>query len=120
MASIAAWDDETHVVQNRELYRQKFAAVVPILREVMEVDAPEAAFYLWPRVGDGERFARDLFEQHNVTVLPGSYIARNMPGGNPGQDRVRISLVATVPECIEAAHRIHDFVSQTIANRRSI
>ena len=70
MASIAAWDDETHVVQNRELYRQKFAAVVPILREVMEVDAPEAAFYLWPRVGDGERFTRELFERHNVTVLP--------------------------------------------------
>jgi N-succinyldiaminopimelate aminotransferase len=110
MASIAAWDDETHVVQNRELYRQKFAAVVPVLREVMEVDAPEAAFYLWARVGDGERFTRGLFEQYNVTVLPGSYIARNMPGGNPGQDRVRISLVATVPECIEAAHRIRDFV----------
>lgn len=110
MASIAAWDDETHVVQNRELYRQKFAAVVPILREAMEVEAPEAAFYLWPRVSDGERFTRGLFEQHNVTVLPGSYIARNMPGGNPGHDRVRISLVATVPECIEAAHRIRDFV----------
>jgi N-succinyldiaminopimelate aminotransferase len=110
LASIAAWDDETHVVQNRELYRQKFAAVVPILREVMEVEAPEAAFYLWARVGDGELFTRGLFEQYNVTVLPGSYIARNMPGGNPGQDRVRISLVATVPECIEAAHRIRDFV----------
>lgn len=109
MASIAAWDDETHVVQNRELYRQKFAAVLPILREVMTVDAPEAAFYLWPEVGDGERFTRGLFERQNVTVLPGRYIARNMPGGNPGQDRVRISLVASVPECVEAAHRIRDF-----------
>lgn len=111
MASIAAWDDETHVAQNRELYRQKFAAVVPILREVMDVEMPEAAFYLWPRVGDGERFTRSLFEHHNVTVLPGSYIARNMPGGNPGHDRVRISLVATVPECIAAAHRIREFVA---------
>jgi N-succinyldiaminopimelate aminotransferase len=113
MASIAAWDDETHVAQNRELYRQKFAAVLPILREVMDVDMPDAAFYLWPRVGDGERFTRELFERQHITVLPGSYIARNMPEGNPGHDRVRISLVATVPECIEAAHRIRDFVRST-------
>ena len=110
MASSAAWDDDAHVVANRDLYRQKFAAVLPILREVMPVEMPEAAFYLWPEVGDGERFTRRLFERQHLTVLPGSYIARNAPEGNPGHARVRISLVATVPECIEAATRIREFV----------
>jgi len=111
IASIAAWDDEAHVLENRNLYRQKFAAVVPILREVMPVDMPEAAFYLWPKVDNDERFTRELFEQQHITLLPGSYIARPMPdGSNPGRDRVRISLVAKVPECIEAAARIRDFV----------
>lgn len=110
MASIAAWDDESHVVENRNLYRQKFAAVLPILREVMPVDMPEAAFYLWLRVDNDERFTRQLFERQHITVLPGSYIARPMASGNPGRERVRISLVATVPECIEAAARIREFV----------
>jgi N-succinyldiaminopimelate aminotransferase len=105
-ASIAAWSDEQHVVENRRLYREKFARVLPILREVLEVDAPDASFYLWPKVPDDERFARQLFEQQHVTVLPGSYIARDTPRGNPGRGRVRISLVATVPECVEAAVRI--------------
>jgi N-succinyldiaminopimelate aminotransferase len=111
IASIAAWTDETHVLENRNLYRQKFGAVVPILREVMPVDMPEAAFYLWPKVDNDERFTRGLFEQQHITVLPGSYIARPMPEGtNPGRERVRISLVAKVPKCIEAASRIREFV----------
>jgi N-succinyldiaminopimelate aminotransferase len=110
LASIPAWDDDAHVIENRTLYRQKFAAVLPILREVMNVDAPEASFYLWPKVDNDERFTRGLFERHNVTILPGSYIARDMQEGNPGRGRVRISLVATVPECVEAAQRIRDFV----------
>ena len=105
-ASIAAWNDDRHVVENRRLYREKFARVLPILREVLEVDVPEASFYLWPKVPDDERFARQLFEQQHVTVLPGSYIARDTPHGNPGRGRVRISLVATVPECADAALRI--------------
>jgi N-succinyldiaminopimelate aminotransferase len=110
-ASIAAWNDETHVLDNRNLYRQKFAAVLPILREVMPVDMPEAAFYLWPEVDNDERFTRELFERQNITLLPGSYIARPMADGtNPGRGRVRISLVAKVPECIEAASRIREFV----------
>lgn len=107
-ASIAAWNDDRHVVENRRLYREKFAAVLPVLREVLEVDAPQASFYLWPKVPDDERFARQLFERKHVTVLPGSYIARETPHGNPGRGRVRISLVATVPECTEAASRIRD------------
>ncbi len=111
VASIAAWNDETHVLENRNLYRQKFAAVLPILREVMPVEMPEAAFYLWPEVDNDERFTRELFERQNITLLPGSYIARPMSTGrNPGRERVRISLVAKVPECIEAASRIREFV----------
>jgi N-succinyldiaminopimelate aminotransferase len=110
IASIAAWNDETHVLENRNLYRQKFAAVLPILREVMPVDMPEAAFYLWPEVDNDERFTRQLFEQQNITLLPGSYIARPTTTGNPGSGRVRISLVAKVAECIEAASRIREFV----------
>ncbi len=107
-ASIAAWNDDAHVEENRRLYREKFAKVLPVLREVLEVDAPEASFYLWPKVPDDERFARQLFERQHVTVLPGSYIARDTPQGNPGRGRVRISLVATVPECIDAAGRIRE------------
>ncbi|HKU16403.1 MAG TPA: succinyldiaminopimelate transaminase, partial [Steroidobacteraceae bacterium] len=108
-ASIAAWNDDAHVVENRRLYRAKFAAVLPVLREVMAVDAPEASFYLWPKVADDERFARELFARKHVTVLPGRYIARDTRDGNPGRGRVRISLVATVPECTDAAQRIRDF-----------
>lgn len=109
-ASIAAWDDDAHVVENRALYRLKFATVLPILREVMPVDTPDAGFYLWPQVDNDERFTRQLFERQHITVLPGGYIARGMPEGNPGRDRVRISLVATVPECTAAAGRIREFV----------
>lgn len=114
LASIPAWSDDEHVIANRRLYRQKFAEVLPVLRGVMDVSAPDAGFYLWPRVGDDERFTRELFERQHVTVLPGSYIARESVSGNPGRGRVRISLVANVPECVEAARRIRDYV----ANRR--
>jgi len=110
LASIPAWNDEAHVIENRRLYRQKFADVVPILREVLEVDIPEAGFYLWPRVADDERFTRELFERKHVSVLPGRYIARDGLHSNPGIGRIRISLVATVPECVEAAGRIRDYV----------
>lgn len=110
-ASIAAWNDDQHVIENRRLYREKFASVLPILRSAMEVDAPDASFYLWPQVEDDERFVRQLFERKHVTLLPGSYIARDTPHGNPGRGRVRISLVANVPECVEAAARIRDYVA---------
>ena len=112
LASIPAWNDEAHVVANRALYREKFARVLPILQQVMDVDAPQASFYLWPKVADDERFARELFERQHVTVLPGSYIARDLPdGSNPGRGRVRISLVASVQDCVEAAERIGRFAS---------
>jgi len=106
LASIAAWGDETHVADNRRLYREKFAAVVPVLREALEVEVPAGAFYLWPRVGDDERFARELFERQHVTVVPGSYLSRDTARGNPGRGRVRISLVAGLADCLEAARRI--------------
>jgi N-succinyldiaminopimelate aminotransferase len=111
LASIPAWSDEAHVIENRRLYREKFARVVPMLAEVMDVTAPAGAFYLWPRVADDEAFTRGLFEQQHVTVLPGSYLARDTAAGNPGRGRVRISLVASVDDCVEAARRIVAFAS---------
>jgi N-succinyldiaminopimelate aminotransferase len=111
LASVPAWEDDRHVVENRRLYREKFAVVLPILRNVMDVAAPEASFYLWPSVENDERFTRELFERQHVTVLPGSYIGRDMPGGNPGRGHVRISLVASVAESVEAAQRIRDYVA---------
>jgi len=109
-ASIAAWDDDAHVVENRRLYQEKFDRVIPILSRVLIVERPAGAFYLWlPVGGDDERFTRGLFEQANVTVLPGSYLARATDAGNPGAGRVRISLTASVADCVEAAQRIADF-----------
>ena len=111
LASVAAWRDDEHVRRNRELYREKFARVLPILEPVLEVPQPRATFYLWPSISDDEAFARDLYARYNVTVLPGSYLARDTPAGNPGRHRVRISLVASTEECVEAARRIRDFLS---------
>jgi N-succinyldiaminopimelate aminotransferase len=112
-ASVAAWQDEAHVVDNRRLYRDKFEAVYRILKPVMNVDMPDAAFYFWaPTPGDDTAFTRALFEQQAVSVLPGSYLAREAGGVNPGRGRVRIALVASTEECVEAAHRIRDFLSQ--------
>lgn len=111
LASIAAWQDEAHVVENRTAYRAKFEAVVPILREVMDVEFPDAGFYLWPVTPmDDETFARELSAQQNVHVLPGRYLSRTVDGHNPGENRVRMALVAPLEECVEAARRIVDFV----------
>ena len=111
-ASIAAWDDEVHVVANRDMYRQKFAAVTPVLAKVLDVKLPDAGFYLWAGVpgGDDQAFARDLLAQYNVTVLPGSFLARESQGFNPGAGRIRMALVAETQECMQAAQRIVEFV----------
>jgi N-succinyldiaminopimelate aminotransferase len=110
-ASTAAWQDEAHVVENRALYRRKFAEVTPVLAEVLDVRLPDAGFYLWAGVrGSDTAFARDLLAQYNVTVLPGSYLAREVQGANPGAGRVRMALVADTGECLEAAQRIVQFV----------
>ena len=111
LASIAAWNDEDHVRENRAAYRAKFEAVVPILREVMNVDFPDAGFYLWPETPmSDETFARELSAQQNVHVLPGRYLSRTVDGHNPGENRVRMALVAPLEECVEAARRIVEFV----------
>lgn len=113
LASIAAWNDEDHVRENRAAYRAKFEAVVPILREVMNVDFPDAGFYLWPETPmSDETFARELSAQQNVHVLPGRYLSRTVDGQNPGENRVRMALVAPLEECVEAARRIVEFVKQ--------
>ena len=113
-ASIAAWNDERHVVENRAMYRAKFAAVTPMLSAVMDVRLPDAGFYLWGAVpgGNDEVFTRDLMTHYNVTVLPGSYIARPVQGLNPGAGRVRMALVADTEECVEAARRIVNFINK--------
>ena len=119
-ASIAAWGDEQHVQANRALYRTKFAEVTPLLATVMQVQLPDAGFYLWARVPDALRmtdieFARELLAQYNVTVLPGSFLARDGQGGNPGAQRLRMALVADTEECVEAARRIVQFIqSRTV------
>ena len=110
-ASIAAWDDEDHVRDNRAQYRAKFAQVTPLLAGVLDVALPDAGFYLWAKVdGSDTDFARDLLALYNVTVLPGSYLARDAQGINPGASRIRMALVAETAECVEAAHRIVQFV----------
>lgn len=110
LASIAAWNDEQHVQENRELYRQKFAQVFAILKDYLEVSMPDAGFYLWPRTPYNDTdFARDLFAEQNITVLPGQYLARSTDEGNPGENRIRLALVATLEECCEAAQRIKRF-----------
>ena len=115
-ASIAAWNDEAHVVANRAEYRAKFARITPLLAEVLNVRLPDAGFYLWAGVpahveaGDDVRFAQALLAQYNVTVLPGSLLARTAHGINPGAGRIRLALVAEQAECLEAAERLHAFV----------
>ena len=118
-ASLAAWNDEAHVVANRDLYRTKFAQVTPVLATVLDVALPDAGFYLWagmPSVagqdgqpGDDLDFALQLLAQYNVAVLPGSLLARDAHQMNPGRGRIRMALVAGTDECLEAAHRIAEF-----------
>ncbi|MPS94598.1 succinyldiaminopimelate transaminase [Comamonas sp.] len=114
-ASIAAWGDEDHVKENRRLYREKFAQVTPVLSRVLDVKLPDASFYLWagipPELGmDDAQFAKELYIHTGVTVLPGSYLAREAHGFNPGAQRIRMALVAETAECLEAAQRIARFI----------
>jgi len=110
-ASIAAWQDEEHVRQNRQLYREKFTAFINILQGVCEISRPSASFYIWLKtpVSDTD-FAQKLFAQQNLTLLPGSFLSRDSEGINPGLNHVRIALVAPLEECIEAAERIKAFI----------
>lgn len=111
-ASIAAWNDEAHVIENRRQYAQKFKDVTPLLTDVLEATVPDAAFYLWSRIKNDQysdtELAVKLYRDLNITVLPGSFLAREAHGVNPGKNFVRIALVASYDECIEAAHRIRE------------
>src|SRR5690606_39448209 len=102
LASLAAWQDEHHVIENRAAYRKKFEAVLNILGDTLDVKKPDAGFYLWPKTPiKGELFAQQLFAQLHITVLPGSYLARDAGGTNPGDDYVLMALVASLEECID-------------------
>ncbi len=114
-ASIKAWQDEQHVIDNRKEYTKKFDAVIQILSPVIDVSLPDAAFYLWLKIPakynlDDTAFARNLFEQQNVTVLPGQFLSRETDSGNPGAQHIRIALVAPIEECIDAANRIKQYL----------
>jgi N-succinyldiaminopimelate aminotransferase len=111
LASVAAWNDDAHVAANRRLYQQKFEQVLPIVRPVLNVQRPDGGFYLWPELDcDDAQFTRALYERSNLIVLPGSFLAREAHGENPGHGRVRISLVPELARCIEAAERLRAFV----------
>lgn len=118
-ASIAAWNDERHVTDNRSMYREKFAQVTPMLSAVMDVALPDAGFYLWAGIpesfkGSDTAFSRELLALYNVVVLPGSYLARDAQGHNPGAGRIRMALVAETAECVEAAQRIVQFIQSKV------
>ena len=118
-ASVAAWNDEQHVVDNRAMYREKFAKVTPMLSAVMDVALPDAGFYLWAAIpevfkGSDTAFSRELLALYNVVVLTGSYLARDAQGHNPGAGRIRMALVAETAECVEAAERIVQFIQSKV------
>ncbi len=113
LASVAAWGDEAHVRANRDLYRAKYDAVLDILEPVLDVQRPDGGFYLWAKTPmDDAAFTRALFAEEHVTVVPGSYLSREVDGFNPGAGRVRMALVAPLAECVEAAERIRAFLQR--------
>lgn len=114
-ASIAAWQDEGHVRENRQAYREKFDAVLPILEPVLDVKRPDASFYLWAStpINDAQ-FTYDLLDQQAVRVLPGSYVSREAQGKNPGSHRIRIALVAPLEQCVEGAKRIASYTKSIV------
>ena len=110
-ASIVAWNDEIHVKNNRALYRSKFEAVLKILQPVLDVQAPDAGFYLWPKTPiNDQAFAKALYAEKNITVLPGSFLSRVYDNINPGEDYIRMALVAEIDQCVTAANHIKDFL----------
>jgi len=110
---IAAWSDEEHIKINRQLYQEKFIAVLKILDNCLPCQAPDAGFYLWPKLPiDDEKFCQSLYMKKNVLTLPGSYLARTIAGYNPGHMRARFALVATKQECVQAATRIQEFLQE--------
>ena len=116
-ASISAWRDEQHVIENRSLYREKMQRFIEIIGDRIPLRMPAAGFYLWPDIGtNSEQFTRLLYKQQNLEVLPGMYLSRQVNGINPGINRIRIALVAEYKTCEQAAHRLHDFLDDFSAN----
>jgi N-succinyldiaminopimelate aminotransferase len=118
-ASISAWQDEAHVIENRRLYREKFTAVIDILTDVCEIKKPAASFYVWLKIParltmTDTEFTKQLFAEQNITVLAGSFLSRDFNGVNPGLNHVRIALVAPLADCVEAAKRIKQFISRLL------
>jgi len=112
LASIAAWQDEQHVIENRSLYREKFQLVHDILGEQLQLQYPEGGFYFWAKTPiDDLTFTQQLYQQQNITVLPGQFLSRTVMGENPGENRIRMALVASVDDCLTAANRINSFIS---------
>ena len=112
-ASVAAWNDEVHVRENRRKYAEKFARVTPIMQTAVEVERPDAGFYLWARTPiEDTEFGRRLYAEQHLTALPGSFLARSSGGTNPGAGYVRMALVAEIDECLEAARRIVEFATK--------
>lgn len=110
LASVLAWQDETHVVENRARYQQKFALFMQALGTKLPLQQPAGGFYFWLQVDDDERFTRDLFAQQNMIVLPGRYLSRQAHGMDPGAGHVRLALVADMPQCLEAVQRFSQFL----------
>jgi len=111
--SAMAWSDENHVIQNRAAYREKFEVTKPILKRIFDVSTPDGGFYYWPEIEtDDVSFAKELFINENITVLPGQYLGRNFKGDNPGKNHIRIALVAEKGECVSAIERLVNFVQQ--------
>ena len=116
-ASMLAWQDEVHVTENRDLYRKKFTAVEQILTTHYPLNQPEGGFYHWlPTPMDDQLFCRQLLEKFNVTVMPGSFLARPTEQGNPGANHIRVAWVASMQDCVEAAQRLAEFAGQIAAN----
>jgi len=112
-ASIAAWNDEAHVRENRRLYAEKYSAVLPLVRAPLQTERPEGGFYLWIRTPiDDAEFTRGLLRDYNVLVLPGSYLAREAHGENPGRNHIRVALVAPLAECVDALQRIGEYAAR--------
>ncbi len=111
-ASSAAWNDEAHVKENRRLYAKKFSVITPLIARHLECSEPDAGFYLWAKtpISDTD-FAQALYHQTRVVVLPGSFLARDADGINPGAGYIRIALVPNLDECRAAAQRIDKFCS---------
>lgn len=106
-ASIAAWGDEHHVIENRRLYQEKFTAVIDLLKDSLNPSLPAAGFYLWAKTPESDiNFAQKLFAEQNITALPGQYLSRINHHKNPGKNYIRMALVAPLDECLDAAHRI--------------